>query len=311
MRRAQSPRGQRLRPGAQWGIAGDVTRTPSSSASAIEAPQPPTREALHALVWARPLAEVAAELGLSRTGLAKMCDRLDVPCPPRGYWARLRKGEPAATPALAAASPAPDGKRIRRRLDTAERRAQLLDAAAGVIQREGVHAASLKRVAREAGASEALVQTYFGRQADLLIALARRELETLRSAQDAEIAGGATPADRLARSTAAYLRQVERRGALLQVLLSNPAVRRGLREERAQQSEARGGAVAERFADASGVPPDISRAATTVLTSLCLRAGRLLARRRLSLEQAETLSQAMVRQGNRRLVAASGTGRFD
>lgn len=288
-----------------------VTRPAPSDAEAPDTPERPSREALYARVWARPLAEVAAEMGLSRTGLAKMCDRLDVPCPPRGYWARRRKGGIEAAPALPdAPGAAPDGGRTRRRLDVADRRTQLLNAAVGVIQREGVHAATLKRVAREAGASEALAQSYFGRQGDLLTALARRELETLRSAQDAEIAGGASPADRLARSTAAYLRQVASRGALLQVLLSNPTVRQGLREERARERETRGGAVAERFADASGVPPDIARAATTVLTSLCLRAGRLLARGRLDLPQAEALSQAMVRQGNCRLVAASGTGRF-
>lgn len=278
-----------------------------------------SRKALHAHVWAQPLAEVAATLGISRTGLAKICDRLEIPCPPRGYWARRRKGlieTPAPLP------PAPDAgaetitlgegrapsRRPQRRLDSEERRLALLDVAAGLVAREGVHAATLKRIAQEAGVSEGLAQSYFRRQADVLIALARRELEVLREAQDREIALGSRPADRIARSTAAYLRQVERRGALLQLLLGNPAVREGLREERARERADRGGAVAERFSETAGVAPDIARAATTILTSLCLRTGRLLARGRIDLEQAETLSQAMVRHGNRRLAAISDAG---
>lgn len=284
----------------------------SPAASHADARKPLSREALYARVWERPLAETAAALGLSRTGLAKMCERLDVPCPPRGYWSRRRKGlaEPAPPLPAAPGEGLAGGRAARRRLDSDERRAQILDAACLVIQREGVHAATLKRVARQAGASEGLAQAYFARQGDLLTALARRELETLRNVQDADIARGSSAAERLARSTSAYLRQVEARGALLQILLGNPAVRQGLRAERAREREARGGAVAERFADASGLPPDIARAATTVLTGLCLRAGRLLARGRLDLERAETLSQAMVRHANRRLVAASATGGF-
>ncbi|MFN3524246.1 MAG: TetR/AcrR family transcriptional regulator [Phenylobacterium sp.] len=278
--------------------------TASPPAHDSRRPSSLSRRELYDRVWARPLAEVAADMGLSRTGLAKMCERLQVPCPPRGYWARRRRGEAGPPPALTT-PPGPAAPGRRRRLEGDERRAQLMDAAAALIGREGIHAATLKRVARDCGVSEALAQAYFGRQADLLVALARRELETVRSAQESEIAAAHGPAERLARSTSAYLRQVERRGALLQLLLGNPAVREGLRAERALEREARGGAVAERFADASGVAPDLARSATTVLTGLCLRAGRLLARGRLDLDTAEALSIAMVRHGNRRLAALS------
>lgn len=273
-----------------------VGRTGKTTATA----EPPSREALYARVWEEPLADVAADLGLSRTGLAKLCARLGVPCPPRGYWARRRRGDAEPPPGLPATPDAP-----RRRLDPEDRRAQILDVAAGLIGREGVHAASLKRIAGDAGVSEALVQSYFPRQADVLVELARRELETLRLAQAAEIEGGSTAAERLARSTTAYLRHVERRGALLQLLLGNPAVREGLRSERDASRAVRGRAVAERFSRDSGVDPDIALCATTILTAVCLRAGRLLARGRIDLAQAEALSQAMVRQGNRRIARLS------
>lgn len=261
-----------------------------------------SREELFARVWQRPLGEVAPGLGLSRTGLAKLCARLEVPCPPRGYWAQRRKGVASTPPPL----PECGTDAARRRFERPDRQAQLLDVAAGIVSRDGVHAASLSRIARDAGVTEALAQTYFPRQADVLIALARQELATLRTAQAAEIARGASASERLARSTSAYLRHVEGRGALLQVLLGNPAVRRGLKAEREATRDTRVRAVADRFAHDSGVDPDLALCATAILTGVCLRAGRLLAAGRLDFADAEVFSQAMVRHGNRRLARVSG-----
>ena len=47
-----------------------------------------TRAELYALVWAEPAMNVAARYGITGTGLAKICKRLRVPVPSRGYWAR-------------------------------------------------------------------------------------------------------------------------------------------------------------------------------------------------------------------------------
>lgn len=57
-----------------------------------------TREELHTLVWSKPMSRLAQEFGVSGNGLAKICDRLDVPYPPRGYWAKKAARKPA--PAL-------------------------------------------------------------------------------------------------------------------------------------------------------------------------------------------------------------------
>ncbi|WP_244608117.1 hypothetical protein [Bradyrhizobium algeriense] len=53
-----------------------------------------TREELHRIVWERPMSRLAEEFGISGNGLAKVCDRLDVPYPPRGYWAKKEAGKP-------------------------------------------------------------------------------------------------------------------------------------------------------------------------------------------------------------------------
>jgi hypothetical protein len=59
-----------------------------------------SRKALYARVWAEPMIKVAAEYGLSDRGLAKLCSRKRIPCPPRGYWARLAVGQKPATAPL-------------------------------------------------------------------------------------------------------------------------------------------------------------------------------------------------------------------
>lgn len=61
----------------------------------MNAPEPRqlTREELYALVWAKPVAQVAKDWGLSDVGLAKLCRRHCVPLPYRGFWARKAAGQ--------------------------------------------------------------------------------------------------------------------------------------------------------------------------------------------------------------------------
>jgi hypothetical protein len=48
-----------------------------------------SRLELYERVWTTPITRFASELGISDVAVAKACKRLDVPTPPRGYWARL------------------------------------------------------------------------------------------------------------------------------------------------------------------------------------------------------------------------------
>lgn len=58
------------------------------------------REKLYVEVWKEPVSAVAKRYGVSGTALAKACRRLNVPLPPRGYWAKLRAGVSVSIPAL-------------------------------------------------------------------------------------------------------------------------------------------------------------------------------------------------------------------
>lgn len=51
-----------------------------------------TRQDLYEEIWTDPVTVVARRYGLSDVGLAKLCRRMGVPIPPRGYWAKLRSG---------------------------------------------------------------------------------------------------------------------------------------------------------------------------------------------------------------------------
>ncbi|MEX2526468.1 MAG: hypothetical protein WEA09_02415 [Gemmatimonadota bacterium] len=59
-----------------------------------------TRRELFDHVWSTPMIQLAPEWGLSDQGLAKVCRRLKVPRPPRGYWAKKRAGHKPRRPKL-------------------------------------------------------------------------------------------------------------------------------------------------------------------------------------------------------------------
>jgi hypothetical protein len=63
---------------------------------------PVTREALYEEVWSAPATIVSPRYGLSDAGLLKVCKRLQIPVPGRGYWARVQAGRSVRKPPLPA-----------------------------------------------------------------------------------------------------------------------------------------------------------------------------------------------------------------
>lgn len=58
------------------------------------------RSQLYELVWTKPVTELAKEFGISDVALAKRCRNLNIPLPPRGYWARVAAGQKPKRPPL-------------------------------------------------------------------------------------------------------------------------------------------------------------------------------------------------------------------
>lgn len=79
---------------------------PAAESPAEAAPKPRptqpttmTREELYGAVWTTPMSRLAEGYGISGNGLAKICDRENIPYPPRGYWAKHAVGKaPKQTP---------------------------------------------------------------------------------------------------------------------------------------------------------------------------------------------------------------------
>jgi hypothetical protein len=66
------------------------------------------RRELYDLVWSEPLRHLAPRLGLSDVGLAKLCDRLEIPRPAMGYWVAQLHGRGSNRPELPRAQNADD-----------------------------------------------------------------------------------------------------------------------------------------------------------------------------------------------------------
>ncbi len=64
-----------------------------------------TREQLYRQVWAEPMTKVAARYEVSSNYLARVCEHLNVPRPPRGFWAKQNVGRAPERPPLPAARP--------------------------------------------------------------------------------------------------------------------------------------------------------------------------------------------------------------
>jgi AcrR family transcriptional regulator len=278
----------------------------------VAPPNTLTRQALYEAIWTRPMSAVARELGLSSNGLAKICDRLLIPYPGRGHWAKAAAGRPAPQPLPPPPVEAEDpivigaaragSRRRHTRATGAERNEQLMDAAAALIVESGLPALTMKSVARRVGISEAQAHNYFRQRKDLLIALARRELTAMETRRRAELERGHDRQTRIALSTITYLREAAERGALIQVLTQSSEVQDALRAERAATRRADRDQILGRLAETYGVPQDVGRALTSVLTAICLRAGRLVGGGRIDLETAERLTLAITMSGNRDIV---------
>jgi AcrR family transcriptional regulator len=274
-----------------------------------------TREQLYQRVWSKPLSLVAREAGVSGNALAKICSRMLVPYPSRGYWAKLNGGRAPDRPSLPAAPEAymrrvtisserAASRRTRTRLKPSERREQLTEVAKAIILTEGMHAATMKRIAAQAGVSETQAYNYFGSQEKLFVALAIGETAKIRAAQIADVSQFKDHYEQVIASTRTYLRQIDRRGDLLQMLQRNPQVRAGLRKENRKQGKADRNVHAQHLVELYGIPWEVAVGCTAILSRLCGRAAKLIADKRITLEPAERMCLAIVLRGSRGVIGA-------
>jgi hypothetical protein len=88
-------------------------------------------------------------------------------------------------------------------------------------------------------------------------------------------------------------------------LLSSPDVRAMLRKEHRKQHTTEVRAHAQGLVELFGIPREVALACTVILTTLCLRAGKIISDKRVPLESGERLCLAMVVQGSKEVVKAN------
>lgn len=71
------------------------------------------REQLYADVWEKPLTQLMAKYGISAVALGKVCRKLNVPVPGRGYWAKKQFGKPVKQTGLPQAKDLPIVERLK------------------------------------------------------------------------------------------------------------------------------------------------------------------------------------------------------
>ncbi|HHH9408488.1 hypothetical protein VST52_01630 [Pseudomonas aeruginosa] len=70
-----------------------------------DSPGQVSREALYDEVWRQPMLRVAERYRVSSSFMARVCDSMNVPRPPRGHWAKLEHGKPSPQAPLPDARP--------------------------------------------------------------------------------------------------------------------------------------------------------------------------------------------------------------
>jgi len=71
------------------------------------------RDELYAEVWEQPLVKLAPKYGISAVALGKVCRKLQIPIPGRGYWAKKEFGKPTTRPPLTEGKDIPFVQRLK------------------------------------------------------------------------------------------------------------------------------------------------------------------------------------------------------
>lgn len=169
----------------------------------------------------------------------------------------------------------------------------ILRHAAEVIAAEGVSGLSMERLGRAAGISKSLIYSYFPTLNDLLWALLEREYTDLRKLQTEAADSAETIEQMVRRVTRVYLKYIEDRGMLMEMLASQPAVT----QYGDPTTYARQPAV-EYFTDTIsktfGIDPSIAAPAIDISFGLPAAAGKYLIHHDTDRQTIEDITVAMI-----------------
>lgn len=284
--------------------AGRHRASPADIVKAMEL----TREQLFRQIWAEPIGLVAGRYGMTGNGLAKICDRLNIPRPIRSHWTRNPSSRdiapPLPPPPLGLSEIVAFGSRqtrqspgLRTRLDAASRRIQLIKVAREIAVGEGLSALTMRRLGRVVGVSETQVHNCFGGRTDLLVAMARHEIARQEAARVRSVARNADRRTRIILSTIGYLHEAAQHGPLLQMLLRVPEVKEALRAEQQKAASSARAPIIDWLTETGTMDAATARASTSALAAVSRKAGGIVAARRAPLAMVEQLCVSIVMAG--------------
>ena len=169
----------------------------------------------------------------------------------------------------------------------------ILDAAAEMVEIEGIWQLTMERVAKHADISKSLIYKYFDSIQELLRELLERELIHLRKTQFAAAEAAETFEELVRGITKTYLRNISNKGLLIERLQADPA----LSDSQDPTSFDRDLAVdylAEIVTRNFDVPTEISRAVTDISFGVPSAAGAYLLRHDIDIGELEDITVSMI-----------------
>lgn len=169
----------------------------------------------------------------------------------------------------------------------------ILDAAAELVEREGISQISMERIAKHAEISKSLIYKYFDNVSELLRELLTRELEALRNLQFAAAEAAETFEQLVRGVTKVYLDNVAAKGRLIERLQSDPAISQSMNPRLFSRDVA-----VEYFATIVhrnfDIPMPSARAVTDLSFGVPVSAGSFLLRNPIDQQELEDMTVAMI-----------------
>lgn len=186
--------------------------------------------------------------------------------------------------------PTPDKiKTPARRIDPAVRKHMILDRAAALIAAEGLGAASMERIGREAGVSKPLVYAYFQNITNLLQELLLRDQRRLWELQTIAVSEATNFEELIRFTTRTYLKHVEKNGIHIQRLMSEPTVSAVFQERERESRQRVVDFLAKEMVRSFNVPRGVAILATEVSMGMTGIAGELVSRGVVSSKKIEDI----------------------
>ncbi|MCK0127553.1 TetR/AcrR family transcriptional regulator [Erythrobacter sp. F6033] len=183
--------------------------------------------------------------------------------------------------------------KVQRRYSPKIRRSMILDAAAEMVEKEGISQVSMERIAKRAEISKSLIYKYFDSSTVILRELLDRELITLRKAQFSAAENARTFEDMVRGVTKVYLRYIEERGLLIERLQSDPAIS-DLTDPATFDREVAVEYFAKIVHDNFDLPIETARTVTDISFGVPVSAGSYLLRQKVDMAQLEDITVSMI-----------------